>query len=222
MERYSRQDVDGKAVYVTSSRNGAWGAYPHAIEEDPWVIPTRIERRYDPTWDPWLPEPQITATHALGLAHGHEWASILGRNPSFPKDGLSAWNLAGKIEITCKGRGYTPSWQDPEAITGIRFPDLVPYWRGGAMHIHRTATGRLRWAVMPSGTAYIAVYRPEGLALAARVGSSSRLIYVAYTDVPVYARHVGALRYALGALGALDGEPDLTEAVPVLGETSTR
>lgn len=93
-----------------------------------------------------LPAPQLAASHALALAYNHEWANL----PLAELAGLSPEGIASLLE-----ERY-PLPPEDRWMRGITAPTLDE--DGNVTHV--TGSGRLEWAVAPSGGVKFYVYRP--------------------------------------------------------------
>jgi hypothetical protein len=98
---------------------------------------------------------------------------------------------------------------------GVAYPGVTPpFGAADGVVRHTTGSGRCRWEVSPEGEVVITISRPEGdilrltvPALATATGEQEfeRLNW----EIPVYLRHVLALRQCTTALG-VDFDPKIT------------
>ena len=146
---------------------------------------------------------QLSSAHALACAYAHDWARL-------PVAALDA----------ALARGIQPSEVDQEAGAGAERARLregrPSVWSPAGVSpspSHTTGTGRLAWAVRPSGEVEAVVYRPDPSAAAATgtavlealFAADGRLLVARLRSrgaVRAEQRHVEALAKVGSALGA--------------------
>lgn len=139
-----------------------------------------------------LPAVQVYHAERLASAFSHEWGGF--QIPFAEGVGsVDAVKLGDIYRDTRRSHVVSEGWQ-----TGISYPHVDE--AGNIVHV--TMTGRTEWEVAPNGYVAIAINRPNGTCLQARLEGvyGGGKLSIERGEVPFGTRHLDALHKALSAV----------------------